>query len=482
MAAGVGTLVLGHTVRARTDQDAAKALNLAEAALNYQIQRITAAGLSGVQTRFDGSNAAIASYGAPPRSVWPVPTWSTAPGNPRPLPIPAELLSVGGKTLHGFLDLKNVNTGNGDGDVWVAWVEPALDPYNDSTQAIYGAATVNGVTRVVRVNGGWGEATEGTKGIFDDQALFGMRGIPLGGNFTVHGAIGSSGAITLGGSASVDDGVLLYGPGASFNSGKSRLAPRTYPTALQWPTITTIANQVASSLVERGAANRPGYYDRLTTNRGIRNFGPAPSGVNDNALGSYKKDSKGAWIAGLPGNGDLPADTIRLVGKPWGANYYLTDLSHDIDIAADIKDGPVILWIDMNQSGQIHINAKAKIRAYNSATNPDVRDDLLRLEDAAQFLIYYVNRDPSGQLHINGAAQFYALFYAYDVIDGTPVGAIRLNGNATYNGSIIAYTLVPSNGNATINYPPNHGLTAGEGLLHYGWRGPWQEVNPVRGN
>src|SRR3712207_4893373 len=73
MAAGIGTLVIGHQVRARTEQDAAKALNLAEAALNYQIQRITSAGVGGVQNRYDGTNASTASYGAPPRALWPVP-------------------------------------------------------------------------------------------------------------------------------------------------------------------------------------------------------------------------------------------------------------------------------------------------------------------------------------------------------------------------------------------------------------------------
>ena len=480
MAAGTGTLVLGHQVSARTEQDAAKALNLAEAALNYQIQRITAAGLHGAQSQYDGTNAATASYGAPPSSLWPVPKWSTTRGNPQPLPIPGTLLTHGGKSLHGYLDLKGVNTGDGSGDVWIAWVSPALDTYNNSPQGIYGAATVNGVTRVVRVKGGAGDDFEGARGIFDEYALFGIIGVRFNGSLTSNRPIGSNGAITLGGSSSVA-GVSLYGPNASV-SGGNYPTPQTYPNPIAWPAITTIANQVAAGLDSYAGADKPAYYRDLSTTNGIRNFGPRPLGSNDNALASRKRPHETSWTGGLPPNGNLPpqADNIRLVGKPWGTNYYLTRFEHTMDIAADIKDGPVTLWIDVDEGGPTNLNAGSNIRAYNSASNPNADDSLLSVNDAKQFKIYY--RNPAGHLTINGATQFYALFYAHDVVDGTPVGTIKLAGNATYNGAIIAYSILQGNGSVLINFPPNDGLSFGEGLLYYGSQGVWQEVNPVRGN
>ena len=61
-------------------------------------------------------------------------------------------------------------------------------------------------------------------------------------------------------------------------------------------------------------------------------------------------------------------------------------------------------------------------------------------------------------------------------------GKVELNGGSTYNGSIIAYDVPKGNGNATINYPSNPGLSLGEGMLFYGWADPWHEVNPPRGN
>ncbi|HVK01873.1 MAG TPA: hypothetical protein VM490_00210 [Armatimonadaceae bacterium] len=470
IAAGIGTLVVGHVGRARTDQDAARALHLAEAALNYQIQRVSAVGLSAPQAKYVGTNGAAASYGAPPVTVFPL-AWASGSGNPQPLPIPAAQIAHGGGNLASHLNLQNLNAGNGVADAWVSWIDPDLDIYSQTTQLVYGAATVNGVTRVVRAKGG-------AKGVFDDHALFGIQRVDLNGNFTINGTVGSNGAISVGGSSAMD-GISLYGPGASFSGGGGAPTPERFPAAIAWPAITTIANQVAQGLT--ADAGKPGYYGGLPTGNGILNFS---AGKNDNALGAVKSGAN--WVTGIAANGGQATQnsSLKLVGKPWGANYYLDNFEGKVDIAADISGGPVTLWINTTKDTPA-INATSKIRAYNGSTNPSILDAQLTLDDAKLFKIYYVNRkNPlgSGTLNINGVAQFYAMLYAYDVIGGTPVGKVELNGGSTFNGSIIAYDIPKGNGNATINYPSNPGISLGEGLLFYGWVDPWHEVNPVRGN
>jgi hypothetical protein len=189
----------------------------------------------------------------------------------------------------------------------------------------------------------------------------------------------------------------------------------------------------------------------------------------------------------LPTNGVITqgvgGKNIRLVGKPWGANYYLTDLSGSVDIAADISGGPVTLWINVspNNTAPINVNAGSLVRAYNATTNPTVSNALLVPADALKFKIYYRNTNPNTALTFNGLAAWYAMFYSYDIVGATPVSSVSFGGNSTYYGALIAYNITPSQGGATIVFPSNAGLDPGEGLLFYGVQRDWHEMNPPRG-
>jgi Tfp pilus assembly protein PilX len=392
--AAVGNLVIGHNVRARTDQDAAKALNLAEAALNYQVHRITSTGLSGTQVKYNGSTG---SWGVPPSvATWPVPKWDLNPGTAKPLPVPANLITVGTKNLHPYLNLTGVNTGDGTGDVWVSWVSPDLNLYDGSGQDLYGAATVNGITRVVRGKGG-------AVGIFDKNALFSMTSLSFRGNLYVNGTIGTNGRRPWSGappSWKPSSNTERVAPPQLATVTPLIPAPTQYPNEQVWPTITSIADGVAQALTTYTGGDKPAYYSGIPTTNGILDF----SANNDNSLGTYQADK--IPVTPLPTNGNITttAKTIRLVGKPWGANYYLTDFGGNVDIAADISGGPVTLWINVSpaSTSPININSGSRVRAYNATTNPTVSDALLVPVDALKFKIYYRNTTVGSTLKFLG--------------------------------------------------------------------------------
>jgi type II secretory pathway pseudopilin PulG len=326
LAAAIGSLVVSHLNRAYTDRDAAKAMNYAEAALNAQVQRISA-NLGGTQVKLDSasSNLATATYGVDPVND-PAGTW----------------YPIGTKTpTSGYLP--GVDAARGD---YVrAWVWPSpLKIYNpDPTniQYIFGSARINGVTRTVR-------AKSGSQGIFDTYALFGVSNMTLGSNITINGALGTDG--TLSSSNGIIQGAtsaVLAGPAASNVVGggsKAITSPTltTQPTAEPFPTIYDLANDVATGAKQFTGASVPPYAGTITTNNGIRNF----TSSNDN-LSATMTDNTGVGTSGSPADGSVPSgSTLKLPGKKWGANYYMTGISVSGSLNVDLTDGPVNLWID----------------------------------------------------------------------------------------------------------------------------------------
>ncbi|MES2461708.1 MAG: hypothetical protein V4671_14080 [Armatimonadota bacterium] len=420
MAAGIGTLVIGHYNRVTRDQDAAKALNYAECALNYQVQKLSVA-IAGTAGTIPASN-----FGTSEAS--PLVVANIAPASPAgplnsDLPLPVA------------------------GDICTAWVTNVpqvlgvykFDPYATNYE-IYGKATVNGVTRYVRAKLGGG------KGIFDDWAVFGDRGVEMIGNMEVVGVVGSNGTIQINGSARAD-GQAVYGATAATDPN----FPAAYFAApIVLPTITEIANDIS------GAATGIDFFKT----------------TNDNAaLGRFNGNSP------LPTAGiKVDKEVIVLTGKASGANFYLDNLDKKVDIRADVSPGPVNLWISTNTGEDI--SAQSKIRASNGPNATPT------LNDSKLFRIYYRNTHNNG-LHLNGGTEFYAMFYAIDqksASDTTRIGNVDMNGGTDYHGAVLATEITKSNGNAKVVFPTNPGVSVGEGIVYYGIKQPWMEYKPVRGN
>lgn len=438
--AAVGNLVIGHYARAQTDQDAAKALNYAESALNVQIQKITVA-------LFTTGNVPASAYGTSETSPYQVGTDSSvstyfAPAN----------------VTNGVTCWVDVGSGGG------------INPYVQ--QYVYGKATVNGVTRYVR-------AKVGGDGIFDRWAVFGVNGVTGGGSLVVNGLVGSGNGpaatdLQLGGNSSAL-GVDLYG-GAVY-SGPSSIPQTSDPDGITLPTITAIANQAATGVQNYTATPAPAYKTSISNTQGILDFaGTTANDTTHNDNYTYGKFNGSAMAA--DGSNDPKNNTIQLVGKPWGANYYLTSLGGvggTVTIQANILDPvtntlqPINLWVNSTNTTE-KLAGTSSIQIYRgSVPSTD------QINDSRYFRIYY--RNPTGTLQTVGGSTLSATIYAYDTVGST----VELSGNTTINGTLIANQVIKSTGSVVVNWPNPTGIQQGEGVLFYGVKNGWQEWQPVRG-
>lgn len=444
LCAGVGTLVVSHYERATADQDAAKALQYAEAALNFQVQRINANVLKG-QIAYDGSNLNEATY-----SVYDI-----ANNTGRKYPVQLRGYNFGvpagrDPILNDFLRLRQ-------DDECTSWVYPNLDLYNPNqfvynpNQFVYGQATINGVTRTVRARGGG-------FGVFDKFTVFGIN------TLDIDSPSGSGGVVTID---------VPSGRNTDYN--------------IAWPSITKIANDHATYIRAFYNGTDAPYKNTISTDDGIKNF--AASNDNDRVPnlpldGVFKPREEGE-----PGE-DVPMSlTVTLIGTPYGANYYLPKLEistsddddAEVTIKADVSKGPVNLWVD-STNPEDTITGNVKISASDG-------------DDSTKFHIYYSNSDPTKMLTIGGPGEddeadmkIDAMIYAYDTLGSTPIetGWVRIHtvdddGSILINGSVVA-NKVELGGNVTIKRKPNNGVDVGEGVLFYVLRPTWQEYQPARGN
>lgn len=464
--AAVGNLVIGHYARARTDQDAAKALNLAEAALNFQIQKISS-NVNSTQTQYNGSstdatgNANSATYGVD--------------GNR----LPVHKLDAS----KAYFSTTSIPPVISTSDYVQAWVDGPLNLYATTPQDIYGEATVNGARRRVRAKGG-------SIGEDDQFALYAMYNLQLGGNATIIGSAGAGNELTVGGSASASGGYVLN----NYASGDP--APAVSPLMLNslappFDTIYTKANRLATQYKNRTLQPTlvdtayPSYKDTISTTKGIQNFQTS----NDNS-------SVTGWPSVNNNNNNLLSNvTLNLVGKPAGTNLYLRRLDGaNATIIADVSNGPVNLWVESTSqdtlSGSTYIGVKTGQEAL-----------------VGRFHVYYSNTANAKGLTLTGGGNpkpsgptptkvnIQAMIYAYDQdydnsgnLTSTTkyVGSVDMQGNIEVYGSVKAWDMEDKNdsisGSVKITFPSGmSGVSAGEGILYYGIKSPWQEVDPVRG-
>lgn len=454
LAAAIGNLVVGHLHRADTDQDATKALNLAEAALNFQVQKISA-NINGIQVPFDGANFDAATHGTPAK----------------PLSLNALSVNVGSTPtpLRPFLSL-------GPADTCRAWVNRPLNVFTTTNIFVYGEATagrvvrpdgaveIEGVTRRVRARGS-------VVGVFDNWVGFAINEMTLNGSgIRINGTIGTNNRIQSNGNVQVA-GISLHG--RTTHSEIQRPTPVLRSNPIQWPTLTEIANQHAAYCRDYDMdLTRPAYQNSatFTTDAGIDNFDGTD---NDNSL-AICRDASGAPIP-FPHDGSLPSGaTVTLVGMPYSANYYLTGLrcgGGNGSLTVDATQGPVNLWIDSAGNDQID----------------EIRDSISLIRgNPERFRIYYRNAGQNGRLRLNGggtASLFVpAMIYAFDQDGSAAFGSVEVRGRTALQGSVIADRLDFVGNDITVDAVANAGAWAGEGLLYFGLTSPWLEDAPLRGN
>ena len=189
--AGIGTLSLSHYARAKADGDYMSALDIAEAGVNYEFNKIS-------------KNTSL---------VDPVGTGS------------GTSYSFGGGSFTVYATNKN-------GTAWT----PGAAMY------VYSKGTINGVSRMLRVSG----KSQGS--ITPDYAIFGVDEAIIDQATTViSGDLGTNNSLILNNVPTITGFIDFNGPGAHWGSPPNHTYPnlRSIPTAVVYPTVDALANLAA---------------------------------------------------------------------------------------------------------------------------------------------------------------------------------------------------------------------------------------------
>jgi hypothetical protein len=317
--------------------------------------------------------------------------------------------------------------GGGTIKVWCTMLDGTTAWDKSSNQLyVYSQGTVGGITREIRVSVK-GYSTSSPQ----DFGVFSIDRTVMNGNCQEIGDIGTNGSILLNGNVSVTGSASLNGSGATITqNGNVNVPIIRNPNPIVWPTVTQIANSMFG-------ANGLTYL----------------ASHNDNALCSAINNN----VIQMNGNG-----TATLVGKPGGANYYLTQLSMNgnCSLALNNSNGPINLWFGPSGSNSSFVlnggNAMVAMSADPSKA--------CRIYSAAT------------QVTLNGNSRLDAGIYAYDVnSSGAAIGKVVNNGNPEVNGSIIAND-VTLNGNVLVNHQAGYfqGNVSSNG--YYGYNNSWIEI------
>src|SRR5579884_1233819 len=198
--AGIGTYTISHLSRAKTESDYSAAMNLAEAGVNYELRNISEDVLD--TTRPDQLHPASGQNGP----------------------------YTG--TISGIIGTFTVSVTN-DPDNGKAWYAP-------TNLLITATGSINGVTRTIRCRGS-------RRSIFDNYSFYGVDATTINGNVIADGSFGTNSPVTLdGSSAEVYGPVVFNGTSGSFTAGQATGGVWYQPDKINWPTVSQIADAVAS--------------------------------------------------------------------------------------------------------------------------------------------------------------------------------------------------------------------------------------------
>ena len=469
--AGIGTFAVSHLSRVGTESDYSAALNLAEAGINYELRNISS----------DITNANL----------------------PHQLHPSAGMNGAYTGSISGASGSFTVSVTN-DPDNGQAWRAPA-------NLLLTATGTINGVTRTVRCRGA-------RRSIFDDYSFFGIDSTTMNGSWIGDGNFGTDSPITVsGGSSEIYGSVTFDGTSGSYPASQTTGGVWYEPDKIKWPTVSTMADNVASQLAGVKVTTGTGliYLKLHNNNAQIMQFSATDATLTNPTQHSWTAsgltaDANGNWVisdgAGSKTFNGITTDTnsmdqttsttpryvfpattysftnptssvtlstyspyngqvLILPGSPTSTpyNYYLDllDLKGNGGKKAVLIDnatGPVNIWIG-NSSVQYGstadtLNGTFFFTSYSNSTN-------FRLYDAK-----------SATLTMTGNSVFPGGIYDYN---GTGVGTVSLQGSAAIIGSIIGDNM-SLGGGPFIYYPSNMNNSNDYGLW-YGFLNQWTEVN-----
>jgi hypothetical protein len=449
---GVLLLSVSHYQMSNTNSDYANALNLAEAGVNWELNKVNQINtnpsvpidndtFSAVQNSPDAERTFIVKVMASPTGgVWTLPDPNT----------PAS-------------------------DLWIQ----SVGTVSRITPSGAVASRVNR-TVLVKVKG---NTLSGPYGFY---ALFGINSVLLQGNLTVNGASGTDGPMTIKGNSIDLNGDFYYcGPNATgpLAPGDSRIDGYNvnYSSLPEmWPTVNTLANDRAEQLGYNSTAGID-FFSTHNNNNDIVELtgkkisvtpskgkgGGAPQ-LDTNAFQQAANDTR----VTLPDGSPNPLYNKPVIVLNPGDYYFeWMDVGSQYGLVINNAAGPVNIWLGKEGATG---TGNQKIDQLNGGSA------LFSNNAAGQFNIYEGSKREfvlNGNTGV-GASNFYGGVYAYNgPTNGSYYGSIKINGNTNIYGSVIGYDIVRAAGDGTITFPSAGGgaIPPGEPGDFFGYVTYWSE-------
>ncbi len=293
---------------------------------------------------------------------------------------------------------------------------------------ITSTAIVKGVSRTLQI-------TAKTSVGNSFAGLFAVGSGTMTGNASISGSVSTNGTLNVGSNNSITGGVIFNGAAAGWAGGTPSIPFTALPNAVVWPT----SSQVALGLFPNSGATAPGGYSYLAVH-------------NDNLL---------AVPPIVGGSISLSSSqTVTLVGKPGGSNYYLTNLNMSGQSYLTFNNllGPITIWY-----GPVGGNKSFTLTGGSAAVKMGT--------DASKAVKIYVAT--TGVVTLTGGSE--TDVGIYDVTGGTSL--ISLAGNSAMTNATVICDRFSMTGTSSITTPS--GYFATPGLGGYQFSGGWHEPNPM---
>jgi hypothetical protein len=293
---------------------------------------------------------------------------------------------------------------------------------------ITSVGTIGAVSRTVRIT-----ATSPQPAGF--AGIFAITTGVLKGNPIIAGSLSTDGLLDIGSNSTITGTVYLDGPNAGWSSSPpAGLTVVHSPNPVYWASTV----QAANTLFPNSGATAPGGLSYLALH-------------NDNATASPPITGNSINI-----NSN---QVVTLVGKPGGANYYLTTLNTNGQsrLSFDNRLGPITIWCGPAGGTQsFKLNGGAALISQNSDQTKAVR-------------IYIAT---SNGITLTGNSELDA--GVYDVVGGSN-SVVNLGGTAAvYNATIVTDNLA-MNGTPNVSTPPGYFIPLSGGT--YQFSTGWTELN-----
>jgi hypothetical protein len=287
-----------------------------------------------------------------------------------------------------------------------------------STVTVVSFGVSNGIVRSVTVRA---SLTQAPADVDDttltppgDYVFYAISSFTAQNNVNVSGRAGTNGVITIQNNVVFSGGNLdLNGPNAKITfQNNCAFTKVVNAQAVAWPTVDEIALKLfpnAGSTVPGGLAYIAAHNDNTAI---IRN-GVAGSSSTTINLENGK--------------------TLRFPSKAGGSNYYLTaaTLQNNVTVTFDNSNGPITVWFGPSGgaggwTGQNNVT-------WTKTTNDDV----------VKPVKFYFGTQ-AGLIGQNNFSCNIGL-YAYNKVNGAPIGAMTVQNNLGFRGSCVANTITAQN-------------------------------------